>query len=136
MNGNFSFGLAPFEFLKPYKDEEFIFCGRIDGKTSNKQDPYNSIYDLFYVYSLFYIGTPDTGDAVLGVTFYPFFDAENKFRVDDLAFSFTGSKRSYYAIFKWEETVVMTVSLRGYLSDQIDKEKMFQGFIDNYVLVT
>lgn len=95
------------------------------------------MYDIFYINSLCYLGAPNAAESVkLEVSFYPFWDTGNTFKKDDLNFSFTGGDGLYRAIFRWNKTVVMKVTMQGSASDQTDKEKMFQELVYNYRIVT
>jgi hypothetical protein len=136
-NGTFSFGVSNFEVPDLYKHFSTTFSGHIDNSASKKEDIFNSIYDYFWIESMFNENT----DILpiynrLSIYFYPFYCLDDVFDNSKIEYEFIDYyDGAYEATFTYDESIIMKVDLSQECGKQIDKEKMISELINNFLFV-
>lgn len=137
VNGEFNFGVSNFEVPNLYKQFSTTFSGHIDIDTSHNENIFNSIYDRFWIESIFIENTnilPIYNK--FSVYFCPFRFSGDTFNNEKIEYEFIDYyDGTYEATFTYDENIIMKVELSRDSSKQIDKEKMIDDLINNYKLI-
>lgn len=136
-NGDFNFGISNFEVPTIYKHFGTIFSGHINITTSHEEDIFNSVYDEFWIETLFNKNT-----TILpiynrfSIYFYPFYYQDNVFVNKNIKYEVnTYNDGSYDVIFKYEDSFIMKAKLAKESTSKIDKDQMIKELISNYKLI-
>ena len=136
-NEDFNFGVSEFDLLGIYKKFSIIFSGHIRNGTSNKEDIFNSVYDIFEIDCIYHEDTtvlPINNEIY--VNFYPFNCDKDNFNNDEIKYTIEGFEYTTNEItFTYYENIIMYVKLTQQSNSIIDKEKLINELIQNYRVI-
>ena len=136
-NEDFNFGVSEFDLLGIYKKFSIIFSGHIRNGTSNKEDIFNSVYDIFEIDCIYHEDTTVLPiNNQIYVNFYPFNCDKDNFNNDEIKYTVTEYYDGKKQIdFEYNETMIIRVKLSSESNSIIDKEKLINELIQNYRVI-